>query len=65
MSEAGVARRLTTILAADVVGYSRPMAADKAGMLAQLNVLRKELIDVNGGANLGHEGGEKLIERAN
>ncbi len=30
MSEAGVERRLTTILASDVVGYSRLMAADKA-----------------------------------
>ncbi len=31
MSEEGVERRLTTILAADVVGYSRLMAADEAG----------------------------------
>ncbi len=31
MSEDGVERRLTTILAADVVGYSRLMAADEAG----------------------------------
>ena len=31
MSEAGVERRLTTILAADVVGYSRLMAADVVG----------------------------------
>ncbi len=31
MSEEGVERRLTTILAADVVGYSRLMAADAAG----------------------------------
>ncbi len=34
MSEEGVERRLTTILAADVVGYSRLMAADEAGTLA-------------------------------
>ncbi len=31
MSEEGGERRLTTILAADVVGYSRLMAADEAG----------------------------------
>ncbi|MCH8154842.1 MAG: adenylate/guanylate cyclase domain-containing protein, partial [Proteobacteria bacterium] len=38
-------RRLTTILAADVVGYSRLMAADEAGTLAQLKTHRKELIE--------------------
>jgi len=45
VSEAGVERRLTTILAADVVGYSRLMAADEAGTLAQLKTHRKELIE--------------------
>ena len=45
MAEAGVERRLTTILAADVVGYSRLMAADEAGTLAQLKTHRKELIE--------------------
>ncbi len=45
MSEAGVERRLTTILAADVVGYSRLMAADEAGTLASLKALRRELIE--------------------
>ncbi len=30
MSEEGVERRLTTILAADVVGYSRLMGEDEA-----------------------------------
>ncbi|MDH3690688.1 MAG: adenylate/guanylate cyclase domain-containing protein [Gammaproteobacteria bacterium] len=45
MSGESVERRLTTILAADVVGYSRLMAADEAGTLAQLKALRKELID--------------------
>ena len=45
MSEEGVERRLTTILAADVVGYSRLMAADEAGTLAQLKTHRKELIE--------------------
>ncbi len=38
-------RKLTTILAADVVGYSRLMAADEAGTLAQLKAHRNELID--------------------
>ena len=38
MSEAGEERRLTTILAADVVGYSRLMAADEAGTLTSLNM---------------------------
>ncbi len=33
-------RRLTTILAADVVGYSRLMGADEAGTLAVLNPAR-------------------------
>ena len=35
MSEEGVKRRLTTTLAADVVGYSRLMAADEAGRHCQ------------------------------
>ena len=45
MSEEGVERRLTTILAADVVGYSRLMAADEAGTLASLKALRRELFE--------------------
>jgi adenylate cyclase len=38
-------RRLSAILAADVVGYSRLMGIDEAGTLAQLKSLRGELID--------------------
>ena len=38
-------RRLTTILAADVVGYSRIMGEDEAGTLAALKAHRKELIE--------------------
>ena len=38
-------RRLTTILSADVVGYSRMMAADEAGTLASLKALRSEIIE--------------------
>ncbi len=45
MSEEGVKRRLTTILAADVVGYSRLMAADEARTLVALKAHRKELIE--------------------
>jgi TolB-like protein/class 3 adenylate cyclase/Tfp pilus assembly protein PilF len=41
----GVERRLAAILAADVVGYSRLMAADEAGTHAHLKALRRELID--------------------
>ncbi len=45
MNEEGVARKLTTILAADVVGYSRLMGEDEAGTLDALKTHRKELID--------------------
>jgi adenylate cyclase len=38
-------RRLTAILAADVVGYSRLMGADEAGTLAALKAVQTELID--------------------
>jgi adenylate cyclase len=40
MVDAGVTRKLAVILAADVVGYSRLMAADEEGTLALLNVRR-------------------------
>ncbi len=45
MSEEGVERSLTTILAADVVGYSRLMAVDESGTLAQLKAHRKEIFE--------------------
>ena len=45
MSEGNVNRRLTSILAADMVGYSRMMGEDEAGTLAWLKKLRKELLD--------------------
>ncbi len=38
-------RKLTTILAADVVGYSRLMGEDEAGTLAALKAHRNELIE--------------------
>jgi adenylate cyclase len=37
-------RRLTTILSADVVGYSRLMGEDEAGTLTALKALRRELV---------------------
>ncbi len=40
MSEEGVERKLTTILAADVVGYSRLMEADEAGTLEWTGPMR-------------------------
>ncbi len=43
--EQRIDRRLTTILAADVVGFSRLMAADEVDTLAQLKIHRKELIE--------------------
>ena len=45
MAEDTVERRLTTILAADVVGYSRLMAANAAGTLTSLEAIRRELIE--------------------
>ncbi len=45
MPEDRAERRLTTILAADIVGYSRLMAADEAGTLTSLKALRRELIE--------------------
>src|SRR4026207_417715 len=38
-------RRLTAILAADVVGYSRLMGNDEAGTLAQLQEIRQAVVD--------------------
>jgi adenylate cyclase len=37
--------RLAAILAADVVGFTRAMAADEAGTLAQLKAQRRELVE--------------------
>ena len=46
-------RRLTTILAADVAGYSRLAGADEEGTVARLRALRSELIDPAIAANRG------------
>ena len=45
MAREGIERRLTTIVAADVVGYSRLMANDEAGTFAQLKTHRIEVIE--------------------
>jgi adenylate cyclase len=45
MSETRDERRLTTILAADVVGYSRLMGEDEAGTLAVLRQRRREVME--------------------
>jgi adenylate cyclase len=45
MGDERVQRRLTAIVAADVVGYSRLMGIDEEGTLAALKSLRKSLID--------------------
>ncbi len=45
MSRKQADRRLTTILAADVAGYSRLMGADEEGTYAQLKAHRHDLID--------------------
>ena len=46
-------RKLAAILVADMVGYSRLMAADEVGTLARLKALRAELIDPE---IAGHDG---------
>lgn len=45
MLEADEERRLTTIMAIDVVGYSRLMSEDEAGTLAALRDLRRTVVD--------------------
>jgi adenylate cyclase len=45
MVEQRVQRRLTAILAGDVVGYSRLMGADEEGTLSRLNVHRREFLE--------------------
>lgn len=54
MQESAVERRLAAILAADVVGYSRLMAADESGTHARLKAMRTGLIEPAVGAHGGH-----------
>jgi TolB-like protein/class 3 adenylate cyclase len=53
MADQGGGRRLAAILAADVVGYSRLMAADEAGTHARLKALRKQFIEPKIGEHHG------------
>ncbi|MEE9265644.1 MAG: adenylate/guanylate cyclase domain-containing protein [Gammaproteobacteria bacterium] len=68
MAEQSVTRKLTAILAADVVGYSRLMEADEAGTLAQMKTHRRELwtplIEKYSGRVVGTAGDSILVEFA-
>ena len=59
-------RRLASILAADVVGYSRLMEADEAGTLATMKAHRAELwgpmTEQYGGRIVGTAGDSLLVE---
>jgi class 3 adenylate cyclase len=61
-------RRLAAILAADVAGYSRLMAADESGTLARLTKLRAEVIEPKivqfHGRIVGSAGDSLLVEFA-
>ena len=68
MTDTRVERRLSAVLAADVVGYSRLMGADEAGTLARLKAARREVVDVNignfGGRIVKTTGDGMLVEFA-
>jgi adenylate cyclase len=68
MAEEYAQRRLTTILAADVVGYSRLMGEDEAGTLAALKLRRREvlapLVNQHGGRIFKLMGDGVLVEFA-
>ncbi len=53
MAEERVQRRLTAILVADVVGYSRLMGEDEAGTLARLKTHRESLVEPEVAARQG------------
>ncbi len=53
METYGMQRRLTAIMSADVVSYSRLMAGDEEGTLARLKAHREELIDPTIAAHQG------------
>jgi len=67
VSEADAVRRLTTILAADVAGYSRLMAADEEATLATLRTYRRiiaSLVSKHGGRIFNTAGDAVLAEFA-
>jgi class 3 adenylate cyclase len=45
MAAEPIERKLTVVLVADIVGYSRLTAADEEGTIARLRELRSELVD--------------------
>jgi adenylate cyclase len=53
MAEARVQRRLSAILSADVVGYSRLMGLDETGTLNRLKAMRRDLVDPQIAAHAG------------
>jgi TolB-like protein len=59
-------RRLAAILAADVAGYSRLMAADEGGTLARFKLLRSDHLEpairARGGRIVGEAGDSLLVE---
>src|SRR5208283_5121371 len=68
MAPEHIERKLTAIVAADVAGYSRLMAADEEGTLARLKAHRKALIDPkiaeHGGRIIKTTGDGMLVEFA-
>jgi TolB-like protein len=67
MEPAGVERRLTTILSADVAGYSRLMAEDEEGTLVTLGAYRSaiaDLVDEHVGRIFGTAGDSVIAEFA-
>lgn len=68
MAKDDVERRLSAILAADVVGYSRLMEADEAGTLAAMKAHRREfwtpMTEKHGSRLVGTAGDSLLIEFA-
>ena len=66
MASGQIERKLTTILAADVVGYSKLAGADEERTLARLRALRSDLIDptiaVHHGRVVKRTGDGSLIE---
>lgn len=64
MAEEEVTRRLTTVVAADVAGYSRLMGADDEGTLAALRNHRRELIDPeisDHGGRIANTAGDSIL----
>ena len=65
MAEAEVTRRLTTIVAVDVAGYSRLMGADETGTLTRLKEHRAvtdPIVEAHGGRIVGTAGDGLLLE---